>query len=68
MPNAHDLRRLAVAAVCSDRTAKRWYEHQKIRENSQIRLHRAATELGLPLPHSSATSPEPSPTSSNRAA
>jgi hypothetical protein len=66
-PIAHDLRRLAVAAVCSDRTARRWYQGpDTVRENSRVRLERAAAELGLPLP--SSKSPEPSPTSSNRAA
>ena len=77
MPSAHDLRRLAVAAICSDKTARRWFENpSRLNETSRIRLERAALELGLPLPATasglstplSTDSPPPSPTSSSRAA
>jgi hypothetical protein len=47
---AHDLRRLAAEAVCSDRTARRWYQGLRVTQTSEIRLRRAAETLGLPIP------------------
>ena len=54
---AHDLRRLAVEAVCAERTARRWCNNPlTVSENNRIRLERAALALGmeLPLPQRSA--------------
>jgi len=65
MLTAHQFRKLAVVAVCSERTARRWYQGKKLQENSRVRLELAAQELQMPLPESS---PEPSPTRSKHAA
>ena len=71
MPTAHDLLRLAVTAVCSEKTARRWWSNPDgVQETSRIRLERAASELGLPLPPSPASSsqlPSSLPTSSSHA-
>lgn len=53
MMRTYDLRRLALEAICSERTARRWRENpEDVSENSRIRLERAAQRLGLPLPQS----------------
>jgi hypothetical protein len=68
MVAGHDLRRLAVSAVCSDRSARRWYQDpDRVRETTRIRLEKAARELSLPLARSivsSTNSPSGSPASS----
>jgi hypothetical protein len=51
-PSAHELRKLAVVAVCSERTARRWYQGKRLQENSRVRLAMAAKQLRLPLPTS----------------
>jgi DNA-binding LacI/PurR family transcriptional regulator len=43
--------RLALEAVVSDRTVKRWLANPSgVSSNSRARLERAATSLGYPLP------------------
>ena len=51
MLTAHDLRRLAVQAICAERTARRWAANRhSVSENSRIRLDLAAKQLGIELP------------------
>lgn len=50
IPNAHDLRRLAVVALTSDRTARRWYQGARLQINSRLRLELAAEALGMAKP------------------
>jgi hypothetical protein len=46
--SSHDIRRLAVAAVCSEKTVRRWLLREDgVGESSRVRLERAQRELGV---------------------
>jgi hypothetical protein len=50
--DAHQLRALAVAAVCDPRTASRWLKGETVLGTTRVRLEAAAATLriGLPAP------------------
>lgn len=51
MISTHQLRRVALEALTTERTAKRaYFRPHSVRDCTLIRLSRAATQLGLPLP------------------
>lgn len=67
--NSHDRLRIAAQALVCERTVLRVYQG-KGNPYSRLRVAEGARVLGLPPPPepSSLNSPEPSPTSSSRAA
>lgn len=45
----HDVRRIAVAALMTPRTVKRWIDGSPVRELTRVRIERAVRELGIDL-------------------
>jgi len=59
--NAHQMRALAVAAVCDPRTATRWLAGLSVQSTTAERLARAAAKLGIPTPPASVGLAQPLP-------
>ena len=45
----HDVRRLAVLAVCDPKTVERYYAGRRVQSTSEQRIREAAAKLGLPV-------------------
>jgi hypothetical protein len=54
-PTAHDIRKIAVAAVCAPRTVQRLYDGKVVRQTTAVRVLRAIQELDMPPPPPPAT-------------
>ena len=56
----HDRRRIAVSAICDERTVRRIELGQPVRPTAERRIRRAAERLGIQLPEPRPASVEPS--------
>lgn len=56
-PTAHEVRRIAVAAIVDPRTVRTYLEGRPTRSTTAVRIAEALRALGLPAPQSTAAAP-----------
>ena len=56
-PTAHEVRRIAVAAIVDPRTVRTYLEGRPTRSTTAVRIAEALRALGLPAPQSTAATP-----------